>query len=123
MTTPAEVAKMRERFIQFSNRATPAPWTAYCESDVGMPLTLFSGTPGQSGFTPLEPLSPADIDLIALLRNESSTMLADLVAERDRMREALEAIDYHKDNQDMNHLDFRIYAGSEARAALEGNKS
>ena len=99
MTTPAEVAKMRERL------------EAKLQPPDEMHLKMITTwTPGHDLF--VNPDGPA-----------ASTMLADLVAERDRMREALEAIDYHKDNQDMNHLDFRIYAGSEARAALEGNKS
>ena len=33
-------------------------------------------------------------------------------------REALEWIDYHKDNQDMSHLDFRIGAGNQASESL-----
>ncbi|WP_281277176.1 hypothetical protein [Sphingomonas olei] len=38
------------------------------------------------------------------------------------MRAALEWIDYHKDDQDMNHVNFRIGAGSRARDALAALK-
>lgn len=39
--------------------------------------------------------------------------------EVERMREALAWIDYHCDDQDMNHVNFRVGAGSRARAALQ----
>lgn len=44
----------------------------------------------------------------------------DLAAENARLREALEWIAYHYDNQDMNHVDFRVEAATRARAALKG---
>lgn len=57
-------------------RATSAPWQGYSEPDVGLPYSLFSGTPMQSGFGPLEPLFGADIDLMVLLRNAVPDILA-----------------------------------------------
>jgi hypothetical protein len=43
-------------------------------------------------------------------------------APNDDLRAALEWIDYHKDDQDMNHVNFRIGAGSRARDALAALK-
>lgn len=48
--------------------------------------------------------------------------LATPPAPNDDLRAALEWIDYHKDDQDMNHVNFRIGAGSRARDALAALK-
>lgn len=57
-----------ERILQLMARATPAPWVAYSEPDVGLQTSLFAGTPMQSDFGPMEPLSPIDVELIAAMR-------------------------------------------------------
>ncbi|MDE2099149.1 MAG: hypothetical protein KGL39_17980 [Patescibacteria group bacterium] len=60
--------------------------------------------------------------------NEIAELIAsapDLLAERDRLRavnaelvEALEWVAYHWENQDMNHMVFRVEAAHKAHAAL-----
>lgn len=60
-----EVARLRA----FSDWATPGPWVAYSEPDVGLPLSLFAGTIGQPGFQPIEPLSSIDVEFVAAAVN------------------------------------------------------
>lgn len=59
----------------------------------------------------------ANAALIVALRNNAEALLA-AVKERDALRSAVEWIDYHKDNQDMGHEQFRIGAGNQAIDAL-----
>lgn len=40
------------------------------------------------------------------------------IEKMSRFKAALERISYHYDNQDMSHLDFRVYAATQARAAI-----
>ena len=42
-----------------------------------------------------------------------------LTAENDRLQKVLQWISYHYDNQDMDHVDFRVQAAKRARAGLE----
>ena len=51
---------------------------------------------------------------------DAAEEIARLRAEVERLWEALGQIDYHADNQDMNHEDFRIKAAQCVRAALNG---
>lgn len=75
-TSPqGELADELERLAE---QATPAPWMCYGEPEVGLPPSLFAGTPMQSGFAPIEPLQGIDIDLIAKLRNNLPSILTAL---------------------------------------------
>lgn len=49
---------------------------------------------------------------------EAATLITQQAAEIARLREALEWLDYHADNQDMKHVDFRVEGTLIARAAL-----
>lgn len=80
-----------ERLMALDAAATPGPWQGYSEPEVGLPYSLFSGIPMQSGFGPLEPLTGYDIDLVTLLRNAVPSILA-MAEENARLREALEQI-------------------------------
>jgi len=78
----------KETLQRLHEAATPGPWTGYSEPEVGLPYSLFAGTPMVSGFGPVEPMMAADIDLVALLRNSVPAILK-LLDENAAMREAL----------------------------------
>lgn len=46
--------------------------------------------------------------------------IADLEAENNRMKTALRRISMHYGNNDMNHVDFRVFAKQTADDALDG---
>lgn len=76
------------RIAALSVRATPGDWVAYSEPDVGLQTSLFVGTPGQSGFRPLEPLTGVDVEFVAqtvsYVRAASNRAAIDVLAERQR---------------------------------------
>ena len=45
----------------------------------------------------------------------------ELEAENERLKTALKQISYHYDNQDLNHVDYRVKAAGCARHALKGD--
>lgn len=91
-TTPAAIEALLKD-------VTPGPWVVYGEPEVGLPPGLFSGTVGQTGFGPLEPLSSYDLvfiaaarDLVPALAAERDAALTEAAALRkevERLREAL----------------------------------
>ena len=60
---------LSERLAAWDARATAGNWMPYSEPEVGMPCGLFAGSPMVSGFMPIEPLSPDDIEFISQLVN------------------------------------------------------
>jgi hypothetical protein len=62
-------------------------------------------------------------DYVATFMSEAADALDAAAAREARLREALEWLDYHADNQDMSHLDFRVEGTLKARAALEDTKA
>lgn len=88
MNNPIERA-FADRLRALDAKATAGPWQGYSEPEVGLPYSLFSGIPMQSGFGPLEPLTGYDIDLVTLLRNSVPAILA--MAEENARLIAIEA--------------------------------
>jgi hypothetical protein len=59
----------------------------------------------------------------ALLCQQAADALDAAAAREAVLREALEWLDYHADNQDMSHVDFRVEGTLLARAALAETKN
>ena len=55
---------MLPRIRELSKRAAPLPWVGYSEPEVGLFLTLFSGTPMQTGFAPVNADAPENVGFI-----------------------------------------------------------
>lgn len=72
---------------------TPGPWIVYSEPEVGMPRTLFSGTPGQSAFQMIEPLIGRDLDFIAASRQLVPDLIGALRATEARAERAEAALE------------------------------
>jgi hypothetical protein len=68
-----------ERLAGLLEKAT-ADWCVYGEPEVGLPPSLFAGTPGQSGFGPLEPLQGYDL-LLAVEAVQAIPLLIERVRE------------------------------------------
>jgi hypothetical protein len=79
---------LADKIDALAERATPGPWVAYGEPEVGLPPTLFAGTPGETGFDMVEPLQGYDLALIVELVNARETLTRAL-RDAERMREAL----------------------------------
>lgn len=114
----------RAKLVALEKEATPGPWraaapkgratgyTSIVEGADGR-MALFAGTPFRS-----DEEIVANCALTVATRNALPALLAADAAVRG-MREALESIRYHSENQDMNHLTFRIKARECADAAIE----
>lgn len=72
---------LEARLRDFLTRATP-DWVIYSEPDVGLPPSLFAGTPGQTGFRPLEPLEGYDLNLAVEAVNAVPSLLDTLASQR-----------------------------------------
>ena len=71
------------------------------------------------GGTPSAKRRAANAAFITEAANQMDAILSRL-KEADRMEEALESISYHFDNQDLNHVEYRVKAAECARATLKG---
>ena len=60
----------------------------------------------------------ATIDALAT----KDATIAGLEAENDRLQKVMQWISYQYDNQDMDHLDFRVKVATRVRTALEQSK-
>ena len=82
-----------EELKRLLERGTPGPWCVYSEPDVGLSPSIFAGSPMVWGFTPIEPMSYIDMDLIVTLRNAAPSLLAEnerLKAESVALKATLE---------------------------------
>jgi len=76
-----------EELKRLLERGTPGPWCVYSEPDVGLSPSIFAGSPMVWGFTPIEPMSYIDMDLIVTLRNAAPSLLA----ENERLKDERDA--------------------------------
>lgn len=96
---------------ELAGKATPGEWLAKDYSEPGSVQMIWDVKDGKSrhGMC-IECVRPDDAALIVFLVNHRDDIAAAI--------EVLQWADYHFDNQDMNHVDYRVEMAGRARAAL-----
>lgn len=103
---------LADRLEALAGKATPGQWMGYSEPEVNLPYGLFRHY-DRWRIDQLEPLCPADIDLIVALRESLPTILSAL-------RSVPELVEALKTADDAIREMFRYYDGGEMRGSYDG---